>query len=288
MTSTAPHTERQVALVIGAGSIKCAAALGLQKVLIREGIHIDRVVGCSAGSLYAALIALGYAAQTAEQVTLGLWTQDLTQQRRYRALLRALLPRVFGFDERFGMLDDTLILKRFRQAYGDRAFADARIPLYIVATDFRTGEKVVLSEGRVVDAIRASIAIPFIFEPWQVGDRLLIDGFMSDPLPVDVAIKEGARVIIAVGFESPYQARVNSAARFAFQVTTIMSNNLLNANYAFHNLAHHAEIIPVIPTFNQRIKAFDTSKLPYIIEEGERAMEAQMPYLHRLMAAPLS
>ena len=160
------------------------------------------------------------------------------------------------------MLDDTLIMKRFRQAYGDRAFADARIPLYIVATDFRSGEKVVLSEGRLVDAIRASIAIPFIFEPWPVGDRLLIDGFMSDPLPVDVAIKEGAHVIIAVGFESPYQARMNSAARFAFQVTTIMSNNLLNANYAFHNLAHHTEIIPIIPEFNQRIKAFDTSKLP--------------------------
>jgi NTE family protein len=113
----------------------------------------------------------------------------------------------------------------------------------------------------------------------------LIDGFMSDPLPIGVAIKEGADVIIAMGFESPYQERVNSAGRFAFQMSSIMTNNLLKANFAFHNLAHHAELILIIPEFTQRIRLFDTDKIPAIIEEGERAMAAQIGYLQSLLQA---
>jgi NTE family protein len=157
--------------------------------------------------------------------------------------------------------------------------------LHLTATDFHTGEQVVLSRGRLVDAIRASIAIPFIFRPWKIDDRLLIDGFMSDPLPVGVAIREGADVIIAMGFESPYQSSIRSPARFSFQLSSIMTNNLLKSRFAFHNLAHHAEVIPVIPQFSQRIHLFDTDKIPLIIEEGERAAEEQLPYLRRLLAA---
>jgi NTE family protein len=62
-----------------------------------------------------------------------------------------------------------------------------------------------------------------------------------------------------------------------------MSNNLLRANFAFHNLAHHSEVIPIVPQFTQRIGLFDTDKIPYIIEEGERAADAQIPYLRRLL-----
>lgn len=139
-----------------------------------------------------------------------------------------------------------------------------------------------MSHGSVVEAVRASIAMPFIFKPWRIGGRLLVDGFLSDPLPVGVAMREGADVIIAMGFESQPQSRISTVGRFAFQYSTIMNNNLLKSRFAFHNLAHHSEIIPVIPEFRERIRLFDTGKIPYIMEEGERAMEAQLPYLHRL------
>ena len=134
-------------------------------------------------------------------------------------------------------------------------------------------------------AIRASIAIPYIFQPWKIGGHLYVDGFLSDPMPVGVAIKHGANVIVTMGFESPYQPRATSVLRFAFQLSSIMSNNLLRANYAFHNLAHHTEILPIIPQFRERIHLFDTDKIPYVIEEGERAAEQQLPYLRRLLAA---
>lgn len=281
---TAP-SNRRIALVIGAGSVKCAAALGLQKVLDREGIGVDLVVGCSGGSMYATFIALGINVQTAEEMTRRLWTSELTKRRHYPSLLRAMLPQIFPFRESFGLVDDRLILDRLQTAFGTRTFEDARIPLYLTATDFHNGEQVVFSSGKLVDAIRASIAIPYVFRPWPIDGRLFVDGFLTDPMPVGVAIKHGANVIVTLGFESPYQKRTTSVLRFAFQLSSIMSNNLLRANYAFHNLAHHTEILPIIPQFRESIRLFDTHKIPYVIEEGERAAEQQLPYLRRLLEA---
>jgi NTE family protein len=283
MTAAPERNEKRVALVIGSGSVKCAASLGLQKVLKREGIEIDMVVGCSGGSLYAASIALGQDVETTEERTKRLWTRELTRKRDLRSLLSAFLPQVFPFSERFGLIDDGLVMERLRETFGESTFQEARIPLYLTATDFNNGEQVVFSEGRLVDAVRASIAIPYVFRPWRVGDRLLVDGFLSDPMPVGVAIRQGADVIVTMGFESPYQTKVNSVLRFAFQLSSITSNNLLKANFAFHNLAHHAEVLPIIPQFTQRIHLFDTDKIPYVIEEGERAAEQQLPYLRRLL-----
>jgi NTE family protein len=275
--------RRKVALVIGSGSVKCAAALGLQRVLERESIAIDMVVGCSGGSIYAATIALGWPAEKAIDVTLKLWTREITSRRRRKAILEILLPKVFGFDQTFGLVDDRLILDRLRQAFGDTTFAQAGMPFYVSATDLFTGEQVLLSQGSIVAALRGSMAIPYILPPYRVGDRYLLDGYLSDPLPVGVAIREGADVIIAIGFESPHQARINSLSRYALQLSSITSNNLLRSNFAFHNLAHHSEIIPIIPEFKERIGLFDTDKIPYIVEEGERAAVAQVPYLRALL-----
>ena len=274
----------RVAVILGSGSVKCAAALGLLRVLQREGIGIDMIVGCSGGSLYAAMIALGHDVAAAEAMTRRLWTRELTSRRNYRSLLAVFLPRLFGFDESFGMVDDALILDRLKVAFGDSTFEKARIPLYLTATDFHTGEQVVFDKGAIVDAIRASIAIPYIFRPWPVDGRVLVDGFMSDPMPVGVAIQRGANIIVTMGFESPYQQKINTPVRFAFQLSSITSNNLMKANFAFHNLAHHTEILPIIPEFQQAIHLFDTDKIPYVIEEGERAAERQVPYLRRLLA----
>lgn len=275
---------KQVALVIGSGSVKCAAAIGLLNVLRREGIELDMVVGCSGGSIYAAVMALGLDAKTITEMTSRLWTSEITRKRSLRSMLAVVLPSVFGFDETWGMLDDVLVMQRLKAAFGDKTFADVKTPLYVAATDFRTGDQVVMSSGRLVDALRASIAMPYIFTPHKVDGKLLVDGYLSDPLPVGVAIKQGANVIVAMGFDSPYQSRINSLPRFSMQISSIMSNNLFKSNYAFHSMAHHSEVLAIVPEFKERIRLFDTEKIPYIIAEGERATEAQLPYLRRLLA----
>jgi len=273
----------RVALVIGSGSVKCAAALGLMKVLEREHIDVDMVIGCSGGAIYASLIALGWPVQRAIDTTLKMWTHDVTAKRNTRAILQLALPWIFKFDESFGLIDDRMINRRFRDGFEGATFAQTRIPLFVTATDLYNGEQVVIFDGTIAEAVRASISIPYIFPPRKLNGRFLVDGYQSDPLPVGVAIKEGADVIIAMGFESPYQEQITSLMRYNYQMSSVTSNNLLKANFAFHNLAHHSEIIPIIPEFKHRIKLFDTDKLPYIIEEGERAAEAQLPYLKELL-----
>ena len=86
-----------------------------------------------------------------------------------------------------------------------------------------------------------------------------------------------------MGFESPYPHKIRSAMRYAFQVNSIYTNNLLRANYAFHNLAHHAEIIPILPEFGREIRLFDTDQFPHVIECGERAMEQELGYLRQVL-----
>jgi NTE family protein len=273
----------KVALVIGSGSVKCAAAIGLRKVLDREGIGVDLLVGCSGGSIYAAATALGFDVKTTETLTSQLWTRDLTRRRDFPSLLTTLAPRLLGWDGSFGMIRDGGVRRALKRAFGDRTFEESVIPLRIVATDAANGEKVILKRGLVRDAIRASIAIPYIWKPWRIEGRDLLDGCLSDPLPVDVAIQEGADIILAMGFESPYPSRVRSATRYGFQVNAIYTNNLLRANFAFHNLAHHAEIVLILPEFEGRVGLFDADRIPEVIEQGERATEAQLPYLRRLM-----
>lgn len=275
---------KRVALVIGAGSTKCAAALGLWRALRRHGIELDMVVGCSGGSIYAAVMALGYDLETCERLTRELWTRKVTERRDTKGLLRAFLPKLLGFDGRFGMVDDAALGEALAKPFGGRRFEEAAIPLHIVCTALDNGEKVVLTRGSIADAVRASIAIPYVWRPWDVDGRALLDGCLSDPLPVDVAIREGAHLILAMGFESAYPRKLKSATRYAFQVNSIYTNNLLRANYSFHNLAHHSEIVPVLPDFDRPIGLFDTDQIPYVIEQGEKAAEAQMPYLLRILA----
>jgi NTE family protein len=275
-----------VSLVIGSGSVKCAAALGVVKALQEAGIGIDRVVGCSAGALFASTIALGQDTASAERIAVRAWTKDATSRPDRKNYLRVLAPRLFGFRaDTFGLRDDRILVARVREVFGDRRIEDAPIPLHITATDFATGELVEISRGSIADAIRASLALPLAFAPVRMGDRLLVDGYLADPLPVSVAMKHGSRVIVAVGFESPAQENIRSAGRFAFQLSAIMANNLLKAKLAFHGLVHHAELIVILPEFEQRVRLFDTAKLPYIVGVGEQAMLRQLPYLRRLLAS---
>ena len=213
-----------------------------------------------------------------------LWTPDTTSQPRRMALLRAAFPRIFGFSSDFSFRDDRLLNRRLQAAFGERTFGDTRIPLYITATDFHTGSQVVLADGLLWEALRASIAIPFVFAPRQVGGRLLMDGFLSDPLPVNVAIQESAGVILAMGFESPSLRRFTTPMRLGLQLTSVMTNNLLRSRFAFHNLTHFTEVIPILPEFNRPVGIFDTTKLPYVIEEGRRAAMPHISYIRTLLA----
>ncbi len=163
--------SKRVGLVIGSGGVKCAAALGLLSALNEADIEVDLTVGCSGGSLYTATIALGYSVPELQAMTARFWTPAL--MKGYTANLNAFQSGKKRFTQKSGLVDDGPILETLDQIFSTKTFADVALPLYIVATDFANGQAVVIDSGSIKEAVRASIAIPTIFPPWEIDGRLL-------------------------------------------------------------------------------------------------------------------
>jgi NTE family protein len=275
----------RVALVIGAGALKCAAAYGVARVLQEHQVPIARIVGCSGGAFCAAWLAAGGGDPQAVAERFARGWEGAFDEVDYRAVLGAVFPRWLGFSAARGIVRDRAINAAIEAEFGERRFEDLATPLQLVATDFESGEQIVISSGRLFDAIRASIALPLILPPWPRDGRLLVDGAVCDPLPVDVALREGADIIVAVGFESPLEPGFHSGMGLTRQLTALMVNHLLRAQYAFFNLAHHAETILVMPEFDRPVGLNDVHLVPWLVEQGALAAEREMPYLRRLLEA---
>lgn len=275
--------KKKIALVIGSGGIKCAAVIGLWRVLEEENIQVDSIVGCSGGSVYGAAIASRFGTDEMQELSKLLWTSEIMQG--YTENLKASKDGTLRFNERSGLVNDSVMNSNLRKVFGETKFSDLQMPFKIVATDLISGDKVTLSDGNVFDAMRASLAIPIIFPPWEVNGRLLVDGAASDPLPIDVAIQDGAEIIIAMGFPLDYRSRFRSMTAVQEQLNSIYMNNILTSTYAFYNLAHHAEIFPVIPEFDGAVSMFDVDKIPAVIEHGVQAARKQMPHIKRLLSS---
>jgi len=253
-------------------------------VLEQENIPVDLVVGCSGGAIFGASITMGFATVKIIEILPQTWTRETTRNYDFRSLVKIALPGVMKFNDEIGILSDHGLMSGLARAYGaETTFSETKIPFYCVATDFHTGEPVVISSGNVVKAIRASAGIPVLFKPLKLNGRWLIDGGLSNPLPVDVAIREGADLIIAVGFETPLVQSVSSPSNFAVQMFNILVNQLLNRKFAFYNLAHHSEIITIIPHFEKEIHLGDVDDIPYIIEQGQNETLKHIEYLKQVL-----
>jgi NTE family protein len=114
----------------------------------------------------------------------------------------------------------------------------------------------------------------------------LVDGAVSNPLPVDVAIKEGRELILAMGFEVPTRSQMRSYAAVTAHFNSVYMNNILRTTFAFSNLAHHGELIPILPQFEYPIGTFDSDPVPYIIWAGISQTEKSLPYIRRLLGDP--
>jgi NTE family protein len=175
-----------VGLALGTGAARGLAHIGVIRVLEREGLAVDIVAGSSMGSLIAAAWAVGKSADEMEQIALRIQGK--------RAFLRLLDPMFPGS----GFMRGRKVVDFLRQIVGELTFADTLIPLKIVASDLNTMEEIVFEHGRLLDAIRASISIPGVFRPVAHNGSALIDGGITDPVPVGVLARAGVSKIIAV------------------------------------------------------------------------------------------
>ena len=272
--------RHRFAIVLGSGGVRSIAALGMVEVLAREGLQPDLVVGCSAGAMFGALIAVGHDAEEAVRIATTLWSAEVTKQRRWRAIPQMLWPRLGRFDADFALRDDRVVMQRLAQAFGDVHIEGLNLALRVTTTDAATGERVVLRSGSLVQALRASIALPFMFKPVHIDGRRLIDGFVADPLPVSAAAD--AHTVLALGFESPMPHRVDGPSRLLAQVTSALTNNLMQARLAEAS-ASGTRLLSLVPHLERRVGLFDTAAMPYLVDAGRRVAEAALPAIHALL-----
>ena len=265
-------------LVLGSGGVKSIAGLGVMQVLEEEGLQPAAVTGCSAGAIFGAVIAAGYPAKRGIEMARDLWSRDITSRKRHRAMLEVALPRLAGFDDRFALRDDSLICQRLQIAFGSTRIEDLPTPLRVQTTCATTGAPVVLQRGPLTQALRASVALPFLFAPQRIDGHLLVDGSLSDPLPVDATTP--GHVSLALGFRVPFPRNANSASRLATRVTAALSNNLLDARLASSDASRLVMMLPELP---RRIGLFDTEAMPELIDIGRQAARAALPRLRLLL-----
>jgi NTE family protein len=163
------------------------AHIGVIKVLEQAGVPIDLITGTSMGGMIGAIYAAGVSPAQIEEEAL--------RRGKTWELLKLVDLRL----SQSGLLKGNRIYEELAENLGpDLTFADLRVPLAVVAVDMPTGREVVLREGNVIDAVRATISVPGVFIPVQLGPYRLVDGGVLNNVPVDVARAMGADVVIAV------------------------------------------------------------------------------------------
>jgi NTE family protein len=273
----------RIALVLGSGGVRSAAALGVVEALSAEGLYPDIVVGCSSGALFGALVASRIPTQDALAQAVSLWSQDLTQRQRWRSYLQLLAPGLFGFNDDFGLRDSALIRQRISAAFGQAQIDRLPVAFRVVTTDACTGQRVVLRHGSVVDALCASMALPLVFPPVLVEGRRLMDGVICDPLPVSVA--HDADIVIALGFEGRMPSAVRRPGKLVGRVSTALINNLMQARMdTFRALG--GVVLPLQLELTRRVGLWETAAMPAIRDAGCAAMVEALPALRRALTAP--
>ena len=273
-------TAPRFAIVLGSGGVRSIAALGMVDVLMQHGLQPDLVVGCSAGAMFGALIAAGHDATEAVRIATTLWSPEVTRKRRSGAIAQMLWPRLGRFDAGFALRDDSLVMQRLTQAFGSVRIEDLRLPLRVATTDAATGQRVVLRQGNLVQVLRASIALPFLFAPVLIDGRRLVDGVLADPLPVSAAADADA--VLALGFDSPMPGRVDGPTRLLAQTSSAMTNNLMQARLAEAEQGG-LRLLSLLPKLERRVGLFDTAAMPWLVDAGRRATEAALPGIRALL-----
>jgi NTE family protein len=177
--------KRKIGLALGGGAARGLAHIGVLEVLEKEGIPIDMIAGTSAGAAIGALYAQGKHAHQIKDLVLKIG------RMRFLSLVDLALPRS-------GFIEGTKIKNLLKSVIGDIKFSDLKIPLACVATDIRSGEEVIISQGSVLEGVRASISVPVIFSAVKWQDRYLVDGGLVNPVPVRTVREMGADFVIAV------------------------------------------------------------------------------------------
>ncbi|MHB9019839.1 MAG: patatin-like phospholipase family protein [Minisyncoccota bacterium] len=252
----------KIGLALGSGGSKGLAHIGIIKVLEKNNIPIDFIAGSSIGAMVGGFYATGLNIKRIEEIAL---------DTSWRDLISLIDPHL-----KQGLIGGEKVKTFIDKYINGKQFKDCKIPFIAVATDLKTGDIVVLNKGDLSSAIRASISIPLVFKPIELNNRVLVDGGLSAPVPVEIVRKMGADLVIAVNLDKHYHDGDWKPGWYDVMndSLSILRHHLATSNVSTADMAIDVNIDTYWYQFtNGQDK----------ISAGEKAMEKTLPQLKELI-----
>jgi len=252
-----PPKPARIALVLGAGSSKGFAHIGVLKILESNKIPIHMIIGTSVGSAVGSLYAYGIDAFSLQKLAISVNQSDIVD------------PLVIPSN---GFIKGEKIEEFINKWVKNTSMEKLKIPFYAVATDLEKGQEVIFAKGNTGTAVRASCSIPGIFRPVKISDRSYVDGGVVSPVGVEAARRQGADVVIAVDVSSGAERTVPEGT-----IETILQS--INVMYSKLGAIQLTKADVVIKPKVGHIGSADFSRKHEAILEGEKAAIEVLPQI---------
>lgn len=271
-----------VGLALSSGGGKGLAHLGVMKVLRDENIPVDMVAGTSAGAFFGVHFAMG---RSGDEI-IG-FANELQKYNRW-------VNWDINIPPRSAILKGAKARNLIANMVDNKNFEDLALPFYCVAADIHTGDTVVFEKGSVADAIRASLSIPMLADPWKIDHRYFIDGAFVNPIPAKLLRKKGADIVIASSVIQPLSANVgaNDETMIVSRPKPRTKPNFLKIITNIQNIVENQLVSSQLEAIDVMIHtgaavehALDFKAAQQLIAAGEAAARAQLPTIRAAIAA---
>ena len=257
---TAKH--KKIGLALGGGGAKGYAHIGVIKALLNAGIEIEYIAGTSMGALVGGYYAATKNIMELEKTALNTKKSDLFSIKDF---IKRKSGALFSSQSIANILDHRL---------GGVRIENCQIPFAAVATDVKNGDEIIIKNGDMISAISASIALPGIFSPVEVGEQLLMDGGLANPVPADVVRNMGAEYVIAVDVSSKWLTAPEEIVK-SHDIYSVISNAFSIMEYQIAKIPlKSADIILRPPVLTYDWAAF--GKAGEIIKAGKEEAELNL------------
>jgi len=250
--------KKKCGLALGGGGARGVAHIGVIKALSKIGVEIDMISGTSAGSIVGGLYAAGIKIGEIEEIVSGLDYFDLWK----------MIDPAWGK----GLVKGHKMMSFLDKYIKGTKIENLKIPFSAVATNVRTADKVVLDEGDLTTAIRASSSVPLVFEPLLVDGEYLVDGGLSSPVPVPELFKMGAEIVIAVNLDAIYFLDGNTNKKAEMTTMSVLTNSYNILRYHLSKMETSRADIVLEPK-TKYVHDFDFAHIESYIKSGEEVVE---------------
>ncbi len=260
-----------IGLALGGGGPKGLAHIGVIKTLERNNIPVDLIAGTSAGSIVGAFYA---ARRNIAEI------EDYIMNKNWLAMLSILADPSL----RSGLFQGRRA-QAFLEGYlgkDNLQFSDLKIPFQAVAVDLGNGKAVSMGEGPVVPAVLASCAVPMLFKPVRIGNRLLVDGGVTSPVPVETVRRMGADIVIAVNLNKQYSCDCQDRDLNFFSVAQHSFSIMMHNIASYETKSADLLLNPDVHAIHWRTLTNEKNKQAGI-RSGEESMERELVSLKILI-----